>query len=208
MLTEKQSNILEYIRNYQMECGHSPTFEEIRVSFGFSSLNSVFKHLKALELKGYIQKNNQARGIHLLEDVKETLFSEETDKTLIPLYGSIPAGDPQTVEGNIIDTINVSHYLLPKQKEGVFLLEVTGDSMDKSGIVEGDIVIVDSQKYPHNHDIVVALVDGANTLKRYTIDSNRNTYLSPDSYNEKHKNIIPVHEAFIQGVVTASFRVY
>lgn len=206
MLTDRQSEILNYIRHYQMNQGHSPTFEEIRVHFEFSSLNSVFKHLKALEHKGYIRKSNQARGIELLEDVKESLFSEETPTLSIPLYGSIPAGDPTTAEGNVLDHINVDKHLLPR-KEGVFLLEVTGDSVNKTGILEGDMVIVDSTKQATNNDIVVALVDGQNTLKKYTIIENT-PHLMPDSDNPRHSEILPTYDALIQGVVTASFRLY
>ncbi len=204
MLPEKQSQILEYIKDYQLENGSSPTFGEIREYFNFSSLNSVFKHLKALEVKGFIRKSNQARGIELLDEVRENLFEKKDDK--VPLFGSVPAGDPTTMEGNIIDEINVSEQLLPK-KDGIFLLKVTGDSMDQTGIIEGDIVIVDSTKKPKNFDIVVALVDNANTLKRYMLKDGL-PHLMPESSNPRHSEIIPVNEAYIQGVVTASFRNY
>lgn len=204
MLPEKQSQILEYIKDYQLENGSSPTFGEIREYFNFSSLNSVFKHLKALEVKGFIRKSNQARGIELLDEVRENLFEKKDDK--VPLFGSVPAGDPTTMEGNIIDEINVSEQLLPK-KDGIFLLKVTGDSMDQTGIIEGDIVIVDSTKKAKNFDIVVALVDNANTLKRYMLKDGL-PHLMPESSNPRHSEIIPVNEAYIQGVVTASFRNY
>lgn len=204
MLPEKQSQILDYIKEYQLENGSSPTFGEIREHFNFSSLNSVFKHLKALEVKGFIRKSNQARGIELLDEVRENLFEKRDDR--IPLFGSVPAGDPTTMEGNIIDEINVAEQLVPK-KDGVFLLKVTGDSMDQTGIIEGDVVIVDSKKKPQNFDIVVALVDNANTLKRYVLKDGL-PHLMPESSNSRHSEIIPLDEAYVQGVVTASFRNY
>lgn len=205
-LTAKQQQIFDYIKKYQLQHGHSPTFEEIRVEFEFRSLNSVFKHVTALEKKGYIIKSNQARGIELLDEVKHSLFEEESDISL-PLLGSVAAGNPIAENQYTTEYISVAKTLIPQMKEGVYLLYVSGDSMDLAGILDGDVVIVDTNKEPKNLDIVVALVDEANTVKRY-IKKDLNIHLMPESSNGTHSEIIALREASIQGVVTASFRVY
>jgi repressor LexA len=159
-----------------------------------------------LTKKGYISKDNKARGIELLPHIKEKLFT--TDKeTKLPLYGQIPAGNPTTTLGNQIDQFSISDYLI-KNANDCFLLEVRGDSVDKSGILDGDLVIVSKEKEPRNFDIVVALVDEENTLKQYTRHLNGSFHLEPYSTNPAHQEIIPINEAYIQGVVIGSIRKY
>lgn len=205
-LTDKQKEIFNFIEEYQLSSGKSPTFKEIQTHFNFGSLNAVFKHINALTKKGYITKNNQARGIDLLPHIKERLFGENSSSEL-PLYGQIPAGNPETIEGNEIDRISISDYLV-NNPENTFLLQVKGDSVDMSGILDGDMVVVNKNKPPTNFDIVVALVDGENTLKQYSKDKNSTIHLKPFSSNPAHSEIIPITEAYIQGVVIGCIRKY
>ena len=90
-LTEKQSAVLKFIEKYQLKNGASPTIREMREEFGVSSDNSILKHLKALEEKGYIIKDDTPRGIKILDTVKKRLESESRK---LPLLGYIPAGGP------------------------------------------------------------------------------------------------------------------
>lgn len=200
-LTDKQEAVLRFIEDYQMSFGKSPTIKEMREHFQVSSDNSIIKHLKALEEKGFIKKDDTPRGIQLLESVKEKLHNV-VDSFKLPLLGSIPAGGPVIAEENIDRWVNVGDDITAK-KDGMFLLEVTGESMIDAGIFEGDLVVVDSEKKAKSGDVVVALIDGANTLKRFIKEAN-NTYLKAE--NKKYNDIYPVSELLVQGVVTALIR--
>lgn len=201
VLTEKQEVVLNYIENYQMEHGSSPTLREMRDFLGVSSDNSILKHLKALEEKGYIEKDDTPRGIKLLSSVKERLQSSEVK---LPLLGMVPAGGPVLTEEYVEDWLNVGDAVVPKQKDS-YLLRVSGNSMIDAGIYEGDILVVCGSLNAKEGDIVVALVDNQNTVKRYMRDAN-GVYLKAE--NASYNNIRPDGELCIQGVVTGLLRYY
>lgn len=201
-LTEKQEAVLKFIEEYQMGHGSSPTLREMREYFGVSSDNSVLKHLKALEEKGYIKKDDTPRGIKLLESVKEKLDSNEFK---LPLLGMVPAGGPVLTEEYIEKWVNVGEDTVYKAKDS-FLLRVKGNSMIDAGIFEDDILVVCGSLEPKIDDIVVALVDNQNTVKRYMKDSSGRIYLKPENTN--YDNIYPEGELCIQGVVTGLLRYY
>jgi len=207
-ITPKQKEILNFIELFQRDHGKSPTFNEIKEHFGFGSLNSVFKHIKALEKKEIIKRTNEARGIELLDSVKNDLFSQNTveEKTL-PLVGSIPAGSAVIEDEYVVDQLSITDYLI-KDTSHKFLLKVKGDSINKTGIVDSDIVIIDQKKQPHTGDIVAALVDNESTLKIFEKDKNGQIHLLPYSTNTSHTEVIPENEMYIQGVVIGSFRKY
>ena len=102
ILTEKQEAVLNFIENYQLRNGRSPTLREMRENFGVISDNSILKHLHALEEKGYITKDSSSRGIAPLASVKERLLQ---DSVQIPILGFVPAGGPtlseEYVEGHM-----------------------------------------------------------------------------------------------------------
>lgn len=200
-LTEKQQKVLQYIEEYQMEYGSSPTIREMREYLGVSSDNSVLKHIRALEEKGFLQKDHTPRGIKLLDVVKERLL-EPVIK--LPLVGEIPAGGPVVCEENTDAWISVAENLVQYPQDS-FLLKVRGESMIDAGIHDGDTVIVHQTQHPHNGDIVVALVDGMNTLKRYIFNGEK-AYLKAE--NPHYTDIYPVKELRIQGIVTGLFRSY
>lgn len=201
-LTEKQEAVLEFIENYQIEHGSSPTIKEMREYFGVSSDNSILKHVKALEEKGYIQKDDTPRGIKLLNSVKERLQNAEFK---LPLLGMIPAGGPVLTEEYIEDWVNVGEDVIYKSKDS-YLLRVTGDSMVDAGIYEGDILVVCGALEPREGDVVVGLVDNQNTVKRYMKDSSGRVYLKPE--NPNYDNIYAEGELCIQGVVTGLIRYF
>lgn len=203
MLTEKQEAVLKYIEQYQMQFGKSPTLREMREHFGVSSDNSILKHLKALEEKGYLQKDDTPRGIGLLNSVKEKLEAV-SNVVRIPLLGTIPAGGPIFSEEHIIDYFEVGNELL-KKPQGSFALRVTGLSMINAGILEGDFVIANREITTKDGDIVVALVDGKNTVKRFR-QKNHQTWLEAE--NPDYSDIHPDEYLEVQGVVTAVIRMY
>jgi len=202
VLTEKQEAMLNYIEEYQMEHGSSPTLREMRERFGVSSDNSVLKHLKALEEKGYITKDDTPRGIKLLSSVKERLDAPEYK---LPLLGMIPAGGPVLSEEYIEKWVSVGEDSVYKFKDS-YLLRVKGTSMIDAGIFEDDILVVCGSLEPKIGDVVVALVDNQNTVKRYMKDIEGKIYLKPE--NDAYENIYPEGELCMQGVVTGLIRHY
>lgn len=202
VLTEKQEAVLRFIEDYQLENGSSPTLREMREYFGVSSDNSILKHVKALEEKGYIQKDDTPRGIKLLSSVKERLDSPDFK---LPLLGMIPAGGPVLSEEYIEKWVNVGEDVIYKAKDS-YLLRVKGNSMVDAGIFEDDILVVCGSLDAKIGDIVVALVDNQNTVKRYMKDSKERFYLKPE--NSAYDNIYPEGELCIQGVVTGLLRYY
>jgi len=201
-LTEKQEAVLKFIEEYQLAYGKSPTLKEMREHFGVSSDNSILKHLKALKEKGFIKKDDTPRGIGLLNAVKEKLEAVVSIK--LPLLGSIPAGGPVLTEEYIDSWMDVGEDLA-KDANNHFILRVTGNSMIDAGIFEGDLVVVDMKKTPRDGDVVVALVDSGNTLKRL-IKKDGKTYLKAE--NKDYSDIYPENELSIQGVVSALIRQY
>ena len=202
-ITEKQEAVLKFIEKYQMQNGSSPTLREMREHFGVSSDNSILKHLKALEDKGYIQKDDTPRGIKLLNSIREKLEAV-SNVVRIPLLGTIPAGGPVLSEEHVIDYFEVGQDLL-KRPSGSFALRVTGLSMIDAGILEGDFVIATRDIEAKEGDIVIALVDGENTVKRYR-KNNQHVWL--EAANPDYSDIEVGEYLEIQGVVTAVIRQY
>jgi len=203
ILTEKQEAVLKFIEEYQLAYGKSPTLREMREHFQVSSDNSILKHLKALEEKGYMQKDDTPRGIKLLSSVKEK-FEMAAESIRLPILGAIPAGGPVLTEEYVNGYMTLGEDLAKNDKD-YFLLQVTGNSMIDAGIFEGDLVIVNAKKTPRDGDVVVALVDNANTLKRF-VKKEGKVYLKAE--NKNYSDIHPREELVIQGVVTALIRQY
>ena len=200
-LTEKQEAVFKFIEEYQLAYGKSPTLREMREHFDVSSDNSILKHLKALEEKGLIKKDDTPRGIKLLESIKQKLSGKSSK---IPVLGFIPAGGPVLTEEYISGWMDVGEDLAGNAKD-YFVLNVTGGSMIDAGIYEGDLVVVNSKKQPRDKDIVVALVDNQNTLKRF-MKKDGKVYLKAE--NKNYSDIYPENELVVQGVVTALIRQY
>lgn len=201
ILTERQEAVLKFIEEYQMSHGRSPTLREMRENFDVSSDNGILKHLKSLEEKGFIEKDATPRGIALLKSVKEKL---DSNTVKLPVLGFIPAGGPVLTEEYVNSWMTVGEDLA-KNARDYFMLTVTGNSMIDAGIFEGDLVVVNARKHPQHEDIVVALVDNHNTLKRF-IKKDGKVYLKAE--NKDYKDIHPDNELIVQGVVTALIRRY
>ncbi len=201
ILTERQQSIYDFIETYQVEHGYSPKIKDIQEAFGIKSVNGVIKHLRALEKKEWIERDNTPRGIQLLGRALEKLHSSMVS---IPIFGTIPAGNAQSIEEHV-----EGHHMIDQQvfahANNMYALRVQGESMIDAGIYEGDLVMVE-RKEPRVGDIVVALLDGDNTLKRFQKDSNGNAYLKAENaaYPEMH----PLHDLEIQGVIVQLTRQY
>ena len=199
MLTDRQQEILDFIRDQQQIRGVTPSTVEIMARFKFASPNAVTSHLRALEAKGVLQREpNKARGLVLTDSYRDRAMLE------IPIYGTIPAGIPaderQQADGCI--SVDVETLRLPKGAR-VFALKVRGDSMINAGILSGDVVVLELRE-AKSGDIVAALVDGECTLKRYVVQRGK-PFLKAE--NPKFPNLIPAQELVIQGVQIALLRV-
>lgn len=201
-LTEKQEAVLKFIEEYQSAYGKSPTIREMKEKFKVSSDNSILKHLKALQEKGYLKKDDTPRGIKLLDSVKQKLTGGGVS---VPILGAIPAGGPVVTDEYVKGWMSVGEDLAKNNKD-FFMLEVTGRSMIDAGIYEGDLVLVNTKKEEKDGDIVVALIDNENTLKRLVKQQDGKIYLKAE--NKEYGNIYPIEELIVQGVVTALIRQY
>ncbi|MFQ6008705.1 MAG: transcriptional repressor LexA [Candidatus Zixiibacteriota bacterium] len=158
-LTEKQRAILEFIQNQIVTRGHAPTFREIGKRFSIRSTNGVRTHLNAIIKKGYLKQERLiSRGLELTQSLTAGIGR-------LPLVGAVPAGLPIDAIENTEGEIAVDLSFLPKGDS--FTLKVVGDSMKDAGILDGDIVIVQKQQAAQRGDIVVAVVAGEATVKRY-----------------------------------------
>lgn len=166
-LTERQRDILNFIRDFQKERGVAPTHREICDHFGFSSYGTVYKHLSLLQKKGLIRRDwNQKRGVELVEqpETRGTSSRESAPNAReLPLFGYIAAGRPLDVEVSA-ETIAVPEHLTSRGEN--YVLKVRGDSMVDDGILDGDLVIIARRERADNGEMVVANVNGEVTLKR------------------------------------------
>lgn len=182
-LTERQRDILNFIRDFQKERGIAPTHREICDHFGFSSYGTVYKHLSLLEKKGLIRRDwNQKRGVELLDD--KDLGTEQgaarpaaakakesgSNARELPLFGYIAAGRPLDVDVSD-ETITVPEHLTTRGEN--YVLKVRGDSMVDDGILDGDLVIISRRELADNGEMVVANVNGEVTLKRLYREGDR-----------------------------------
>ncbi|MGA1868045.1 MAG: transcriptional repressor LexA [bacterium] len=162
-LTKVQKKVLSFIMKCQKDQGSPPTVREISRHFGYKSVNNARQHLRLIERKGYIRLfPGKARGIGLAMGFEK---DEGRRGIKVPLVGSVAAGRPITANENIEDYITLDKNMF--KGSGIFSLRVKGESMKGIGILDGDIAIIRQQPSAEIHDIVVAIIDGEATLKRY-----------------------------------------
>lgn len=200
-LTRKQQRILDFILKGQQTEGATPTFQEIADQFGFRSLNSVTGHLRLLRQKGFLASvPGQARSLRVTSPLAK-LRRRIVD---IPLFGSIPAGLPQTREPEAEGCISVDVESIGYQPtRNAFALRVTGDSMIGRHILDGDFVVLEHGPEPRNGQVVAALIDGASTLKTFVLKGGQ-PYLRAE--NPNYPDLLPAQELMIQGVFKALIR--
>jgi len=163
-ITRRQKEVYDFISEFVQGKGYSPSYEEIGKGLGLSSLATVHKHITNLQEKGFLKRDyNRSRSIDLLP-LKVRAKSAVIAPAGLPLMGRIAAGRPiEQVETP--ETISLADFTRSKD---VFVLEVTGESMQDEHIVDGDYVLVEKSQTARNGEIVVALVNGSDTtLKRF-----------------------------------------
>jgi repressor LexA len=204
-ITRRQRQVYDFISEFVQKNGYSPSFEEIRVALKLNSLATVHKHISNLEKKALLTRDyNRSRSIDLLPPkgkLKQAMLVNTA--MVLPIMGRIAAGQPiEAVENP--ETISLADFVRSKE---VFVLEVSGESMQDEAILDGDYVLVEKAKTAHNGDIVVALVDGADaTLKRFYREGD-NIRLQPSNAAMK-PIIVPAPSVQIQGRVIGVLRKY
>ena len=200
-LTDRQDEILEFIKKYKAKHGFPPTIREICKELNLKSPATVHTHLNNLVNKGYIKKDSSKnRSIELL--VKNNYAIENQNVIEVPLLGKVTAGNPIEAIEFPNEYFNVPTSLIPKNKE-VFALKVRGDSMINVGIYDNDIVIVQRQKTAKNGEKIVAMTDKKEvTLKTFYKEKN-SIRLQPE--NDTMEPII-VSNVTILGKVIGLYR--
>lgn len=168
ILYKRQREVLEFVQDFIKKNGYSPTLMEIGKALHLHSPATIHEHLKTLERKGFIKKNdNEVRGIEILGIYEDYTMSQAIPGMELPLLGYIHAGKPLEPYDDPTATFRVTANLVPQNKMG-FVLQVKGDSMIEDGILPGDYVVLVKEDSVKDGDIVVALLDsGLATLKRF-----------------------------------------
>jgi len=204
-ITKRQRQVYDFIADFVQRNNFTPSFQEIGDGLGLSSLATVHKHITNLEKKGLLNRDyNRSRSIDLLPPKGRMKQAMAVNTGMVlPLMGRIAAGQPiEAVERP--ETISLADFVRSKE---VFVLEVSGDSMQDEAILSGDYVLVEKTKIAHNGDIVVALVEGTDaTLKRFYREGDK-IRLQPS--NAKMKPImVHARDLDIQGRVIGVLRKY
>lgn len=199
-LSPKDIAVLRLIRNAIVHTGKSPSIRELQATMGYKSPRSITVILKRLMDKEILQRKDR-RGLTILNEPEAHTFNASTID--VPIVGSAACGIPLLAEEYIEAKIPVS-ITLAKPPHRYFLLHANGDSMNRAGIENGDLVLVRQQESANNGNIVVALIDSEVTIKRFKQLKNA-IILEPSSTNPKHVPIILQRDFFIQGVVVATF---
>ncbi|MFQ8689383.1 MAG: transcriptional repressor LexA, partial [Blautia sp.] len=162
-ITDKQREILEYIKKEILNKGFPPSVREICEAVKLKSTSSVHAHLETLEKNGYIRRDpTKPRTIEILDDNFNLLRREMVN---VPVIGTVTAGQPILAVENIESYFPIPAEIMPNKQ--CFLLHVQGESMVNAGILSGDQVLVQQQPDAENGDIVVALLDDSATVKRF-----------------------------------------
>jgi len=168
-LTKRQLQTLDFIRHSIEARGYPPTLREIGEHMGIRSTNGVNDHLRALERKGYLRREDmKSRALRVVEDSPPAPVRGEDDEELmtVQVLGRVAAGLPLLAEENVIDTVRIDRMLVRGGRD-VFGLRVAGDSMVDAGIFSGDYIFVKKQSTADRGDIVVALIGDEATVKYY-----------------------------------------
>ena len=199
-LTQKEKDVYEYISECFDKNGYAPSVRDICSAVGIKSTSSVHEYLRRLENKGYIKKSSgKSRALTL-----ESGTSGEASKMKkVPILGKVTAGQPILAVENYDGFVDFP-VSMARGKANLFALRVMGESMIEAGILDGDIVVVESKRYAVDGEIVVAMIDDEATVKRFFKDNGR-IRLQPANCTMQP---IYAKEVYVLGKVIANFRFY
>jgi len=184
-LTHRQQMVLDFIRESIADRGYPPTLREIGARMGIRSTNGVNDHLRALERKGYLKREDMksralrptgvqlplpvggepSNNVHQIRS-NDLVQSDDEDLVEIAIVGRVAAGQPILAEEHVVDTVKIDRGLVRGGRD-VFGLKVHGDSMIDAGILSGDYIFVRKQLTASRGDVVVALIGDEATVKYY-----------------------------------------
>ena len=202
MITQRQQDTLDFIRNYIIDYGKAPLITEIAEGLEIPSLGTTHRHIKALVDAGLISRETgRERGLSL---IGQTIPLEDGISVKLPVLGRIAAG--RLIEAIPDESeIDLGDMFAGKDR---FALKINGESMIDKGILDGDYVVIQSQQTANHGDIVVALVDGYDaTLKTMLLNDDGTITLMPANVNFEPVTIEAKRLA-IQGVVVGQLRTY
>lgn len=199
-ISQKQLEILEYIKAEILRVGYPPAVREICEAVKLKSTSSVHSHLETLEKNGYIRRDpTKPRAIEIIDDSFNLTRREMVN---VPMVGRVAAGEPILADQNITDYFPIPMDFMPNNE--TFMLTVKGESMINAGIFDGDYVLVEKQQTARNGEMVVALVDDSATVKTFYKE---NGYFRLQPENDSMDPII-VNHCDILGKVIGVFRFY
>ncbi|MCI8876969.1 MAG: transcriptional repressor LexA [Lachnospiraceae bacterium] len=162
-ISQKQKEILEYIKQEIQKKGYPPAVREICEAVHLKSTSSVHSHLETLEKNGYIRRDpTKPRAIEIMDDTFNLTRREVVN---VPMVGRVAAGEPILATENVENYFPIPAEFMPNEK--TFMLKVKGESMINAGIFDGDNILVKQQSTASNGDMVVALVEDSATVKTF-----------------------------------------
>ena len=197
-LNDKQLLIYEFLKDFTSEKGYPPTVREIFKAVGLKSTSSVHGHLKHLEKEGLIKRDpTKPRALEIVDSVvKKEMIN-------VPIIGRVTAGLPILANENIEDSFPLPLDYV-KHNNDLFMLKISGSSMIKAGILDGDFAIIERTQTASNGDKIVALIENEATLKTFYRE-NDHIRLQPE--NDEMEPII-VDNCSILGKLIGIYRTY
>ncbi|MEK7608245.1 MAG: transcriptional repressor LexA [Patescibacteria group bacterium] len=203
-LSEKQQAVLDHICWYIERYGISPTLDEIRKAIGVSSIQTVVQHLAAIERKGFIQRDRNAkRNIRIVGQKKNDALVS------VPVFASVGCGIPSVLTERVFDEyVQVSNALVRRivDKKDLVIIRAVGDSMQDAGVRDGDFVLVEKTDDVKTGDLVVTIIDDTALLKKLTITKNA-IILDPVTQDKSYPRIIMSRDFQIFGKMIDIIRV-
>ena len=195
-LTEAQSELYGWLKNYIKEFHHSPSIRQMMHGMGLKSPAPIQSRLKHLQEKGYISwQEGKARTMQLIDEIVEG----------VPILGSVAAGGLIETYSDVNENLDLSDIL---KKKNIFALTVNGDSMIDECIADGDMVLMEPVKdasFLRNGDIVSAMVPGLGTTLKYFVKKGQK--ISLEAANPNYEPIVlNFNEVSIQGKLVAVWR--
>ncbi|MBM4391855.1 MAG: transcriptional repressor LexA [Deltaproteobacteria bacterium] len=204
-LPPRQRELLDFVASFTDQKGIPPTLREIGEAMGIRSTNGVSDQVKALIKKGYLERVGDARtsrGLRVTHSARGGFRDNST--VAVPVIGRVAAGSPILAEENYAGTLHMDATTMPHQAP-VFALVIHGNSMIDDGILDGDYVFVRQQSEARNGDIVVAMVDGDATCKRFFRERGR-VRLQPANVDMSDIIVDASRQFSILGVVVGVYR--
>ena len=199
-ISDKQREILEYIKAEILNKGYPPAVREICEAVKLKSTSSVHAHLETLEKNGYIRRDpTKPRAIEIVD---ENFNLTRREMVNVPIVGRVAAGEPILAVENSENYFPIPAEFMPNEQ--TFILQVQGESMVNAGILDGDYILVEQQTTANDGDMVVALVDDSATVKTFYKE---NGYYRLQPENDFMEPII-VSDVMIMGKVIGTFRFF